>query len=73
MIKNTKTLEKRQALINLAVKDPKEAAKYFELAALSLTQAQNTCTIVDILANILFLSETTIERDLSARRENQNK
>lgn len=64
MKKNEQTLQNRQALIELAINDQKEAAKYFELAALSINQCNNTAQIIDVLSRVLFLSPRTIENDL---------
>ena len=60
MKKNETVLQQRKDLIELAINDPKKAAKYIELAALSLKQARNTNQVIDILANTLFLSERTV-------------
>lgn len=70
MKKNKKTLEKRKALSELAINNPEEAAKYFEFAALSLRQANNSTQRIQILSEILFLSTNTIEKDIYLTTEN---
>lgn len=64
MKKNSKVLQQRKDLIELAINDPKKAAKYFEFAALSLKQARTTTQIIDILANTLFLNERTVSNQI---------
>ena len=64
MRKNKDVLKKRRALAQLAVNEPKKAAKYFELAALSLYQCNNTNQSIDVLSRVLFLSTKTIEKDV---------
>jgi len=60
MKKNDKIQAERKALIELAINNPKKAAKYFEHAALSLKQANNTNQVIEVLANTLFLSPKTL-------------
>lgn len=64
MKKNKKTQEQRKALIEMAIDNPKKAAKYFELAALSLKQAKTTAQVIDILADTLFLHERTVYKQI---------
>ncbi len=60
MTKNEEQLRGRQKLIAMCINDPKLGAEYLRRAAETLERCKNTEQITKALADILFLSKSTI-------------
>lgn len=64
MNKNYSTIVKRQSFIQLCRSNPKEGAEYLRKIANDMEQSKKTPDVVKCLEGVLFLSESTIYRDL---------
>lgn len=59
---------RRMNFARLAVNNPKKAANLLRSWARGLENCKNTADVIYALAQILFLSTRTIERDISASK-----
>jgi hypothetical protein len=66
MIKNEIDLQRRRNFAKLAIVDKKKAADKLRDAATGLENCKDISDIIYALNQILFLSERTIERDISS-------
>ena len=64
MKKNEEIIKGRRALVVLAIENPSKAAEYIKQAAFTLEQCKTTTERIEVMSDLLFLSFSTIEKDI---------
>ena len=64
MTKNEKQLIGRRRLIEMCINDKEKGAEYIRRASETLRKCTTTDQVIKALSELLFLSQSTIEKDL---------